>query len=191
MKTIKTLLILCIAFGVASCSKEKDVTVPALPQQIIPNHDFESWTDQLPVSWQTNSCPACVPPFETYIVQQDTDAYQGQFAAKFIYNNVYAAWAENTFSVTGHPAHLTAYVKSNLAANDSVLIRIKLFNNNTEVDSGEWHGTASIANYTQIVIPISQNATQADMAKIYIEGGNVNAAPGNNTELWVDQLELE
>lgn len=191
MKTIKTFLLLCIAFGITSCSKDADVQVPVQPQQTFPNHDFESWSGQLPSSWQTNSCPACVPAYETYIVQQDTMAYQGQFAAKFIYNNVYAAWAENTFSISSHPAHLAAYVKCNLAAGDSVLIRIRLFNNNVPVDSGEWYGTASIANYTQVVIPISQNSTQADMAKIYIEGGNVNASPGNNTELWVDELVVQ
>ena len=45
-------------------------------QQIIPipNGDFELW-DDVPnlLSWETNSCPACVPPYETYIVQKVTD----------------------------------------------------------------------------------------------------------------------
>ena len=97
----------------------------------------------------------------------------------------------NGFAITRHPAELKAYVKSNFAANDSVRIAVTLFNNNAIVDSGEWFGTASIPNYTQIQIPISQNTTQVDSIAISIEGGHVNAYPQNNTEFWVDAVTLE
>lgn len=192
MKTFKIVLLLCISFAATSCRKDEVIPTPAPQQQNIPvpNGDFENWSVLSPDNWTTNSCPACVPPYETYIVQQDSSAYQGQFAAKFIYNNVYAAWAHNGFAVTSHPVELSAYVKCNLVTTDSVLIRVKLFNNNVEVDSGEWYGTSSITNYTQILIPISQNASQADSVSIYLEGGHRSSLIWNNTEFWVDKVEL-
>lgn len=192
MKTFKIILILCISFVAISCSKDEIPPGPFQPQQNIPvpNGDFENWTAQLPDNWTTNSCPACVPTYETYIVQQDSSAYQGQFAAKFLYNNMYTAWAHNGFSVTSHPQQLSAYVKCHLAPTDSVLIRVKVFNNNIEVDNGEWYGTSSINNYSQIVIPISQNTLHADSVSIYIEGGRRGSFTCNNTEFWVDEVEL-
>jgi hypothetical protein len=190
MKTFKTLLLFSIAFCAISCSKDAPVIVPTPQQAAVPNGGFETWTNMLPVNWNTNSCPACVPPYETYIVQQDSSAYQGQFAAKFIYNNVYAAWAKNGFVISAHPTQLSAFVKCNLIPTDSVLMCVKLYHNNVEVDNGEWYGTSSIANYTQVIIPISQNAVQADSASIYIEGGHRSGTSGN-TEFWVDDVELQ
>src|ERR1700692_3430171 len=89
-----------------SCTK-----VGPLPQFAIPNGDFESWTadDYLP-GWKSNSCPVCVPPYETYDVQKTTQAYHGQYAAKFLYNGVYPAYANNKFAVAGHPSLLAGYV---------------------------------------------------------------------------------
>ncbi|MDQ3112192.1 MAG: hypothetical protein M3R17_20095 [Bacteroidota bacterium] len=194
MKTIYVLLILSSTFGAVSCKKDEPVspTPQQTQQQQIPNGSFENWSNQLPGNWTTNSFPAaCVTPYETYIVRQDTFAHDGQFAAKFIYNNTYAAWAHNGFSITSHSAQLSAYVRCMLVPTDSVLIRVKLFNNNTEVDNGEWYGTSSIANYTQIIIPVSQNATMVDSASIYIEGGHRTNLTGNNTEFWVDDIELQ
>jgi hypothetical protein len=192
MKTINAILLLCIATFAISCSKDEEIPNPSQPQQNIPvaNGGFENWTNNLPDNWTTNSCPPCMAPYETYIVRQDTVAYQGQFAAKFIYNNTYAAWAQNGFAVTTHPQYLSAYVKCNLVTTDSVLIRVKVFNNNVEVDSGEWYGTTSISNYTQLNVPISQNATQADSVNIYIEGGHRGSLTWTNTEFWVDAVEL-
>jgi hypothetical protein len=192
MKTIKTFLILSFAIAFASCTQNDPLPSPSSVQSFpVPNGDFELWNNQLPLSWQTNSCPPCVPAYETYIVQQDTNAYQGQFAAKFIYNNVYAATAVNGFTLTRHPDYMKAYVRSNLAPNDSVSIYVELFHNNVLVDNGQWYGTSSIAAYTQIQIPISQTSAQADSVAISIEGGHVNAYPLNNTEFWVDEVTLE
>jgi hypothetical protein len=191
MKTIKTFLILGASLALASCTQTVPLPSPSVQSTQVPNGDFELWTYQLPDLWQTNSCPACVPPYETYIVQQDTNAYQGQFAAKFIYNNVYRATAVNGFSVPDHPAMLNAYVKSNMAAGDTVSIDVQVFLNNVQVDNGQWLGTASIINYMQIQVPISQNSGQADSVAISITGGGVNAYPSGNTELWVDTITLQ
>lgn len=192
MKTINALFLFTAAIGFVSCTSDINVQPqPSVASIPVPNGDFEMWSTQLPVAWETNSCPPCVPAYETYIVQQDTDAYQGQYAAKFIYNNVYPARAENHFSISRHPEELNAFVKCNLAANDSVHISVTLFHNNVAVDDGDWYGTTSITSYTQIQVPISQNAAQADSVSIVIEGGHINAYPFNNTELWIDAVSLD
>lgn len=155
------------------------------PQALsIPNGDFEDWDNtQNLLIWQTNSCPACVPPFQTYIVQKVTDAYSGKFAAKFIYNNVYQSWAINKFPIAVHPSLLTCYVKGTITNGDTAIIHIDLFSGNNIIDSGNWYGTSSIANYTKVEIPITQTSSTPDSALIKIVGGKKT-----NTELTVDDL---
>lgn len=182
MKADNLFISLLITFVLLSCKKE------TASQQIIPipNGDFELW-DNLPslLYWQTNSCPACDPPFETYIVQKVTDAYSGQFAARFIYNNVYSSSANNKFSISSHPTYLTVYIKSKITSGDTVIIHMDLLSGNTVVDTGNWSGTATALNYEKIEIPISQNSTSADSAIIRITGGKKQ-----NTELYVDNIVL-
>lgn len=171
-----------MAGSLFSCRKDT-----ASQQNIsIPNGDFELW-DNMPILlyWQTNSCPACDPPWETYIVQKVTDAFSGQFAAKLINNNVYSSFAYNKFSISLHPTHLTGYIKSTIASSDTVFIHIDIFSGNNIVDNGNWYETLSTSNYTKIEIPISQNASSADSALIRITGGK-----NQNTELYVDNFEF-
>lgn len=150
----------------------------------IPNGDFEDW-DNIPnlLIWQTNSCPACVPPYETYIVQKVSDSYSGQFAAKFIYNNVYQSRADNKFPIAIHPSLLTCYAKATITNGDTVIIHIDLFSGTNIVDSGNWYGTSSIVNYEKVEIPISQTSSALDSALIKIVGGKKQ-----NTELTIDDL---
>src|SRR6476620_10905199 len=100
-KALPVMIVFILA--ISGCKKEtaKQQVIP------IPNGDFELW-DNMPnlYNWQTNSCPACVPPYETYIVQRVSDASRGRYAAKFIYNNVYSSWANNKFAVSLHPTVL-------------------------------------------------------------------------------------
>lgn len=186
MKIFKTPILLPAIIALLSCNKDK--TTQAIT---IPNGDFENWTTTpLPENWKTNSCPLCLPPFETYIVRQEASAYHGQFAAKFIYNSVYIAWAENKFYIPGHPSNLTAYVKCNLYGPDTVAIKIKLFHNSAVADSGYWLGTASTTGYMKISIPITQNASKVDSALIRIEGGQKKVS-GGSTEFCVDNLSFQ
>ncbi len=150
----------------------------------IPNGDFELWDNSsLLNAWQTNSCPVCVPPYETYIVKKVTDAHSGRFAAEFIYNNVYASSAINKFAISLHPSLLTGYIKSKIASGDSATIHVDLLSRGNVIDSGNLSGTSSIANYKKIEIPISQNSSIADSAIIKIVGGTKAG-----TELYVDDL---
>ena len=186
MKTLKILFTLfLLALTIQSCKKENTINKS---QQIIPipNGDFEAWdnTPNLNI-WQTNSCPLCVPAYETYIVKKVTDATSGQFAAKFIFNNVYKSYATNKFQISLHPTFLAGFVKSNIAIGDTATIHIDLFSGNTIIDNGNFFETNSNSNYRQIEIPISQNSNTIDSAIIKISGGKKQG-----TELYVDNLYL-
>lgn len=182
MRAFKAFVILMTLTWVAGCHKDE-----ANQGIVVPNGDFEDWVSSpAPQLWQTNSCPLCLPPYETYIVQQDTNAYQGSFAAKIIANGVYQTKAENKFAIPYHPTVLSAYVKSGVTTTDSLLISIKLLRNAVTVDSGQWINTASIAGYTKINIPITNNATLADSASIKITGGK-----NRSTVLWIDYVTLQ
>jgi hypothetical protein len=176
------IIAILIASAIFSCKKD------AVNQEIIaiPNGDFELW-DNMPtlLLWQTNSCPACDPPFETYIVQRVTDAISGQFAAKLIYNNVYSSYANNKFSISLHPTNLTGYIKSAITAGDTAIIHIDLFLGKNIVDTGNWYETSSSSEYKKIEILISQNSSSADSALIRIAGGKKL-----NTVIYVDNFEF-
>lgn len=180
MKAIKSFIPILFILFFFSCKKDTG------NQEIIaiPNGDFELW-DSMPnlYSWQTNSCPACVPPYETYIVKKVTDAFHGQFAAKFIYNNVYSSLANNKFSISLHPTVLTGYIKSTIAIGDTAIIHVDLFSRNNIVDNGNLFEVSSTASYKKIEIPISQTSSAVDSALIKIIGGKKQT-----TELYVDNL---
>ncbi len=195
MKTLKLIIGWIAIISLAACSKDKAISPSPTnqsPQAIpIPNGSFENWDSMyLPDNWKTNSCPLCLGPFIQDVVQRDAGAFTGTFAAKFIYNQVYAAWAENKFSISIHPSNLVAFIKCNLSGTDTVLIKISLLHNSAIVDSGRWTGTTFIGSYSQINIPITQNSTQADSAIIFIRGGQGIGFPSNGTEFLVDKLEL-
>ena len=180
MKVRALTIIMLSVLTFLSCKKE------SANQQIIPipNGDFEQW-DNMPnlAIWQTNSCPPCVPPYETYIVKKVTDAANGQFAAKLVYNSVYSSYANNKFAISLHPTSLTGYIKSSIASGDTAIIHIDLFSGNNIVDNGNFYETSSNASYRKINIPISQTVTNVDSVLIKIIGGKKQS-----TELFVDDL---
>ena len=170
----------------SSCGKESSIDQKGSPApQIIPipNGDFELWDNIILDEWQTNPCTYCVPAFETYVVQKDTDAAHGQFAAKFIYNGVYSSFANNKFPISLHPTLLTGYIKANIANGDTATIHIDLFSGGNIVDIGDYYETSSVPGYKKIEVPISQSFPSADSALIKIAGGKKQ-----NTELYVDNL---
>src|SRR6185312_4531167 len=187
MKRVEFFIAIVLTLALSACVK----SALAPPSQYkIPNCDFESWTadDELK-EWKTNSCPACVPAFNTYIVQKTSEAYHGQYAAKFLYNGVYSAAASAKFAVTGHPVELTGYVKCQLYANDTAFIKVRVFKANIVVDSGIWKSTELINKYTVFSLPITQSTATADSVSISIRGGQRTTDGGSST-LWVDYLSL-
>lgn len=174
--TIGVLLTLC------SCTK----TLSKQTNFTIPNGDFEQWdvNENLNI-WQTNSCPLCVPPQETYIVQKTTDAAHGQFAAEFVYNNYYTTFAKNKFAISSHPLSLTAYIKSNIINGDTANLHVALFSGDNIVDNGNWYETTTTGNYRKLEIPITQTNSKVDSAEVIIIGGNKVG-----TVFFVDNLEF-
>lgn len=182
MKNMSSTILFFFALAFFSCKKEatNQQTIP------IPNGDFELWDNMANLStWKTNSCPACLPPYDTYIVKKETDATHGQFAAKFIYNGFYSSYANNKFSISLHPTLLTGYIKSTIAVGDTATIRIELFSAGNLVDKGQFYETSSNAGYRKIDIPISQVSANVDSALIKIIGGKMQ-----NTALFVDNLKF-
>jgi len=182
MKPLVCNLLLFGTFALSSCLKHD-----ANRQFIdVPNGDFELWDDQPKLfTWETNSCPLCVPAFETYIVKKETEAASGKFAAKFTYNGVYRSLARNKFAIPMHPGDLRVFIRSNISTGDTATITIDIFSGNSIVDNGSYSETLSTSHYKQIVIPISQSRTAADSALVTIIGGNKG-----NTFLYVDNLIL-
>jgi hypothetical protein len=184
MKVSKSLLVPLFVLILSGCKKH-----PFNHQQIIPipNGDFEQWDNigRLMI-WQTNSCPPCLPPYETYIVKKVPDAANGQFAAKFIFNGLCNSYANNKFQISLHPPLSSGYVKSNLSIGDSATIHIDLFSGSNIVDGGDFIETAPNGNYRKIGIPISQNSASVDSVLIKIIGGRKQG-----TELYVDNLAFE
>ncbi len=169
----------------------------------IPNAGMENWTNAPNlIDWQTNSYPLTLPPWEPYIVRQDADSYSGSWAANFYANGMFKAYAKTTFPVSYHPQSLSLYYKTSFAPcvnnpgfpeKDTVSVSVELLNNGTVVDNGYWESLATSFSYSQLVIPISQNAAAFDSCRITIWGGKnfggcgIIAAP---TEFWVDHLQL-
>lgn len=162
----------------------------------IPNSDFEIWNGGPTIAdWQTNSCPLCVPPYNTYLIHQDsTDVYHGKYAARFEYGGLYHTIASTKFALTLHPAFLNAYVmQATHGITDTAFIHMRLYNNNAVVDSGQWVNTDSIATYSHIMIPVSQSLSPVDTADVTIEFTGILPPDPFPVlpNLWVDYLSLD
>lgn len=172
----------------------------------IPNSDFEDW-DAQPVlkDWITNSYPLTMPPWDPYIVKQDTDHYSGCYAANFYGNGFLKPYATTIFSVWYHPVSLEARIKysfppcvndSGFSQQDTISIVVELLNNGTVVDAGKWQYQSAgfLSSYQLLSIPVSQNSGVFDSCRITITGGNVFGGCGfapASTQFKVDHLELK
>jgi hypothetical protein len=181
------LLLLIVTIAMQSCHRD-----PVVPGLAIPNGDFEAWTSYGDLqTWKTdNSCFFCANPILSVIVQQSDDAYHGHYAAKFVYNNIRAATASNKFSIASHPSALTGFVKCELYGNDTVSVKIEIFNGTVVVDSGLWLSTSTINRYTPFSIPLTRSFVRADSALVIIKGGDHFDTTQGGSVLWVDDLSL-
>ena len=170
----------------------------------IPNSDMENWTfGPTLIGWETNSHPLTTPPIDPYVVKKDSDAYSGSWAADLHANGVFKAFAKTIFAVPSDPQHLSLYYKLlfppcvNDSINypkDTVSVLLELLSNGTVVDSGYWQSTVANFNYSQLIVPLSQNATTFDSCRITLTGGDVLGGCGivaASTEFIVDHLELK
>lgn len=182
------------------------LTFAATTYAQVPNPDFEKWDGQpVLIDWTTNSHPMTLPPWDPYIVKQDTDRYAGIYAANFYANGQFKAFATTTFSVGYHPVSLKAWVKYSFAPcvndngypeKDTISIDVELLNASIVVDSGHWdyHANGFLPTYQQLNIPISQGALAFDSCRITIRGGKIYGGCGivaAATVFKVDHLELK
>ncbi|HVV54671.1 MAG TPA: hypothetical protein VHC47_05085 [Mucilaginibacter sp.] len=185
-RLIRIVMPLIILAWISGCKKDAP-----LPATNVPNGDFENWTGlNYLQGWDSNSCPPCVPPYDTYIVKKSTDAYHGQYAAELTYNTVYPAYASNKFAVKENFRQLTGYVKCTLYGKDTVSVWFKRFSGTTTVDSGKWSSTSSIKNYQQFTISLSPAPVAIDSVQVVLRGGNKMDASHNGSDFWVDYLLL-
>jgi len=172
-----------------------------LAAQLVPNSGFEQWTDQYPDQWFTNSCPQCDPPWESYIVRQDTDAFSGNYSANLYSNGVFKPFAYTTFPVAGRPLKLRFQSKVLFPAcintgstTDTVMAKVEIFYNGLVVDSGMWsYSGQNIQTYQPIEVPLSITSFSFDSCRIYFEGGAVFGGCGiiaEATKFKVDAVEM-
>jgi hypothetical protein len=172
----------------------------------IPNSGMEFWDNQpVLLQWQTNSRPLTAPAWNPYVIVKDTDKYSGSFAADFIGNGVFHAWAKTTFAIAQRPASLGFYYKylfapcvndNGFAQQDTISVRVEILKDTTVVDSGYWdlHVSGFTPNYLHAVVPITQTGGTFDSCRITITGGIILGGCGivaASTEFKVDQLELD
>jgi hypothetical protein len=170
----------------------------------IPNADMENWTSAPELAdWVTNSHPLTLPPFDPYIIRQDTDRYSGNWAADFHANGIIKAYATTTFAINQHPRQLALYYKliyapcvndSGYFQQDTASVLVEILKNGSVVDRGYWQSKQQQYTYTQLLIPVTQNAVLYDSCRITIWGGNIVGGCGfaaQATEFKVDQLELK
>ncbi|MCX6153620.1 MAG: hypothetical protein NT007_05625 [Candidatus Kapabacteria bacterium] len=182
---------LIITFATAC---KNTVNNPATQSIYIPNGDFEEW-DQLMFlqKWESNSCPPCMRMCACYIIQQDTIAYHGKYSAKFTFDCNKGTYATVKFPINSLPQYLDCYVKGKLLQNDTMIIRVTLYQSNDSVGTGLWFAPIQINNFTKISVPISSNSTIADSARIFLLlSQNKDSAFIDNqrSEFWVDDMIL-
>jgi len=170
----------------------------------VPNSGLELWTENLLLAgWHTNSNPLTEPPYEPYIVQKDSDSYAGEWAANLIGNGVFKSFATTTFPVSIHPDNLSLHYKlhfppcvneDNFQQKDTVSVLVELFSGGVVVDQGSWMSITGQPDYSQLVVPVSQNATVFDSCRITLMGGRVNGGCGiiaESTSFVVDEIQLK
>lgn len=149
--------------------------------QNIPNAGFENWYwlggwVPVPNDWHCNNSQLAYP------VQQDSSAYQGNFAARIIIGGN----LNTGFMVTMHPVSLKFEAHSFINTNDFTIITVLLFSGGSPVDLGALTISSTIPSWTNFSIPITQNSLMADSVFISVTGGSQSG-----TYLVIDDMSLD
>lgn len=170
MKTATTLLIVLL------CS------FADINGQTIPNAGFENWTlvagqYMNPDDWVTNATDF------TNRVVREAPGHSGSYALQL--NST--GFARSTFNFIQPPFSISAFVKTNIATNDSVKIQVFVYSGNNIVDTDEWLNTVSLTNWTPIQVSYTGNLTTVvDSVEIIITCGSVTG-----TSISVDEFSSE
>lgn len=153
----------------------------------IPNNDFEFWNNmglggETPDQWFTSNGDL-VPQ---NVFKDSLNNYEGNYSV--LLTNVIGipGTIGINFPITTHPLQLIGYFKSEFQTPDSAFIKITLFNNTQAVDSGEYFITTSLANWTNITVPISNTSVTVNSVTI-----DITACNQQQNKCWVDLLSFE
>lgn len=162
---MKKVILLIIILGSLSLGTKANLV------DSIPNAGFEVWNIfswfTNPRDWQTNNTSLLAAT-----VEMDGNSYAGNYAMKLINSGSLIPEASTKFYMQEHPLTLTGYVRNEIINNDSAYVRVRLFQNGLQVDSGVQSFFGGInPNYHSFIIPLSQNSLMADSCEITIIGG--------------------
>ena len=190
MKKILSLLIVCMSVYFVRAQ--------------IPNSGMEQWDWQPKLlEWETNSNPLTLPPWEPYIVRQDTDHYSGKYSANLIGNGIFKPYAKSIFPVSFMPKNLSLYYRlffppcvndSSYPEKDTVSISVELIRAGQPVSATQWTSTSTVLGWSSLKINIPAAYPMPDSCRIIITGGKVFGGCGfapAATEFKVDHLELK
>jgi hypothetical protein len=98
-----------------------------------------------------------------------------------------------SFPIVGHPNSLTGYYKYYSANDDSLFIRIMLFENGTVKAAGSFLSNITTTSWTPFSIPISSysSADSATISIIAFYPHSATAIPKGNSVLYVDNLSFD
>lgn len=161
------------------------------------NNSFDNWTAvatyEDPVGWTTYN--SYTPNTPTTV--KTTPSHEGSFAMKLQVVNdpllgANTGYAQGNFSMNSRPTTLGWYSKCNIAlAGDSVSLSALFYSGGSPIGSATWAQGISVANYTQVIVPISYlNSAIPDSVIIYIwAGDDLNFMIGTN--LIIDKMEFD
>jgi PKD repeat protein/photosystem II stability/assembly factor-like uncharacterized protein len=175
------------------------------------NFGFEDWTTagnyENPDDWATMN-PYGTGPF--YSCTKSTDHYPesvGNYSIRLENNTLlgqmnggYGMAITNAFDwpfkpafpISGHPNSLTGYYKFNSLNNDSMFIRVILFQNGTMVGNNMFVTSNTATTWTPFTIPLTY--TSADSATIHLSAfypSGPTDGPNGNSVLYVDNLNFD
>jgi photosystem II stability/assembly factor-like uncharacterized protein len=171
----------------------------------LPNHDMEDWsTDYRYKASSWISGDDLYPANEPFIVDRSSDAFEGNYALK-LSNKITDNWSnwalvktgtelwswDPVFPVSYNHENLYGYYKFNRDDEDTLFVRVSLFENGTQMGWGNIHITESVSEYTLFTVPINAWSGTADSALIEFSiYKNNGGQPGNSFAL-IDNLSFD
>ena len=171
-----------------------------VPDDNIPNGNFEIWENGLPAGWGG----LVIPGYES--VTRSDQAKTGESALHGV--TLPAIMGEGAlpcilitakadpqdpmnftpgFPYTQRPSSLTGYIKTSLKPNDSLMIVAAFMRGEDSVGGGMKIFTTNIGGYTKFTIPLQySNEMMPDTAVVAIMMGSEVAEAGS--EFWIDAL---
>jgi hypothetical protein len=150
---------------------------------------MEFWTGspQL-IDWTTNSYPLTMPPYDPYIVRQDTNSHSGKYAATFFGNGILTPTATTTFPLGNQsPTHLRFWYRllfppcvndPGFTEKDTAFVRLDILHQGQVVQTALWQSTLSQLDYTPVYLPVPAVTSSFDSCRITLLGGKVYGGCG-------------